>query len=293
MAEFSQVRLTTQHLSMPAGDIAFRDTGGSGLPIVMLHGVGASKDVFTRQMDSPLAEAHRLIALDLPGHGASSNAADPDADYTVPAAADLVAAFAAALRIDRALVLGWSLGGHLAIEMMSRHPRLLAGVMVCGTAPARPGPLAALRAFHANWDLLLASREVLTTRDAERFARMCFGDHVEDGHIEMILRTDGRMRPRINRSLMYGTDQKWVVETSPVPLAVVNGTNEPVVRLGYVAGIDYANLWEGRCHLVPDAGHAPFFTAPNVFNAILHRFATDMAMREAAGRSQRRIARSA
>ena len=46
-------------IEVSGGDIALRDGGGDGLPLLMLHGSGASKDVFTRQFDSPLAPSVR------------------------------------------------------------------------------------------------------------------------------------------------------------------------------------------------------------------------------------------
>lgn len=281
-------------LSTPFGDIALSDTSGAGLPIVMLHGVGASRDVFARQFESPLSAAYRLIAIDLPGHGASSDCPEPDAGYTLPALADLIAHVLGRLGVARALIVGWSMGGHIAIEMMSRSPQLFAGAMICGAAPIGRGPLAMLRGFHANWDLLLASKAAFTPRDAVRFARLCFGAHADEHHIASILRADGRMRPRANRSLMRGdsADQKRVVETCPVPLAMVNGADEPVVRLGYIGGLAYADLWEDTCHQIPGAGHAPFFTAPHTFNVLLQRFAADMDLRERYNRGSR-IAHSA
>ena len=77
--------------------------------------------------------------------------------------------------MTRALVYGWSLGGHIGIELMKSHPAV-AGMMLTGTPPVSPGPLGVLRGFHANWDLLLASKRNYTARDAERFLHLCFGE---------------------------------------------------------------------------------------------------------------------
>ena len=58
-------------------DIAVAETSGSGLPVVMIHGNSSCKEVFKNQLTSPVGESNRLIALDLPGHGRSSDAFDP------------------------------------------------------------------------------------------------------------------------------------------------------------------------------------------------------------------------
>ena len=77
------------------------------------------------------------------------------------------------LELDRFMVLGWSLGGHIAIEMIE-HPRL-AGLMLCGAPPVAHGTLAMLRAFRPSWDMPLASKEDYTDRDVARFFALCYG----------------------------------------------------------------------------------------------------------------------
>ena len=267
-------------ITTPAGAIALRDSGGAGTPIVMLHGASASGAVFAKQFESALVDHFRLIAIDLPGHGDSDNFADPDANYTLPAVANVIADVIGQLGITRAVVLGWSLGGHIAIEMMASHAHTVFGVMASGTPPIDCNPITQLRAFHISRAVLSISKRTLTRREAERFARLCFGAQAAPDHIAAILRADGEMRVRMTRSIMRGegANQRHTVETSPIPLAMVNGADDPAIRTGYVAGLDYGNLWERQCHLIPDCGHAPFLAAPNRFNALLHRFATQTSL---------------
>ena len=58
-------------MHLASGDIGYRDSGGSGMPILFIHGVCGSKEVFEHQFSGPLTGMFRLIAFDLPGHGAS------------------------------------------------------------------------------------------------------------------------------------------------------------------------------------------------------------------------------
>ena len=57
-------------------DIAVSQTGGKGAAILLIHGNSSCKEVFRAQMESPLGEANRMIAIDLPGHGDSGDALD-------------------------------------------------------------------------------------------------------------------------------------------------------------------------------------------------------------------------
>jgi pimeloyl-ACP methyl ester carboxylesterase len=69
-------------------------------------------------LQGPLAENHRLIAFDLPGHGQSSNAPHPARSYTLPGLADACVELLEKLGVTEAIAFGWSLGGHIGIEMV-------------------------------------------------------------------------------------------------------------------------------------------------------------------------------
>lgn len=263
-------------LALPHGMLRFRDTGGSGFPLLLLHGSGSSKDVFSRQFDSAPLERFRLIAPDLPGHGQSADASDPEAVYTVSGLARTMSALAAHLGLADFAVFGWSLGGHVAIEMLARVPGL-SGIMLTGTPPVSPGPLGMLRAFQTNFDLLLASKEHFSPRDTQRFFELCFHGGGTAAQLDDIRRADGRLRPLLVRSMTrgLGADQRRTVERTIVPTAIVNGADEPFARLSYLRNIAYGHLWDDQCHEIAGAGHAPFWDRPEQLNPLLSRFIAD------------------
>jgi len=257
--------------------LVLTESDGADLPILMLHGTASSRLAFARQFDSPLAEQHRLIALDLPGHGDSSDASSPDS-YTLTALSEIVAELIARLALRRLMVLGWSLGGHIAMELLG-HPAI-AGIVVTGAPPLSRGPLGMLRAFQPSWDMLLASKENFSERDVQRFYALCFARGGTPELMAAVRRADGRLRPALPGSMMRGEmrDERQAVETSPVPVAIVNGDADPFVRLGYLDGLRTGSLWHGAPLVMPDAGHAPFWDQPETFNQLLSNFAEDAAV---------------
>ena len=64
-------------MSTSHGVIAVEERGEHGLPVLFIHGNSSCSAVFDAQLSSPLAAEHRLIAIDLSGHGESSDALDP------------------------------------------------------------------------------------------------------------------------------------------------------------------------------------------------------------------------
>ncbi|EWY35945.1 hypothetical protein N825_32105 [Skermanella stibiiresistens SB22] len=120
----------------------------------------------------------------------------------------------------------------------------------------------------------LAARQDLSAADVDLFARTMFGKPVEPFLREAIRRSDGRCRVRLFEAALagVGVDQRGAVEGSPVPIAVINGGADPLIKLDYISSVEYANLWEGRCHVLEGVGHAPFWHAAGEFNAMVDRF---------------------
>ncbi len=266
-----------------AARISVRQSAGSGMPVLMIHGSGSSKDVFARQFADPMANDFRMIAIDLPGHGESSDAEDPQAAYSLGGFAGAVGEVIDHLGLSHVAVFGWSLGGHIGIELLHAH-KAVAGLMLTGTPPVSQGVLAMLRGFHTGWDLLLTSKGQFTARDVERFGRLCYGEAVTPSLLEAIARADGRVRTTVFKGLMRGegADQKRTVEEAVVPIAVVNGANEPFARLSYLNSLNYRVLWGDKCHVIEGAAHAPFLTAPEQFNPLLASFVADVGRHSAA-----------
>jgi pimeloyl-ACP methyl ester carboxylesterase len=97
----------------------YYETAGVGSPLVLLHGGMCTIDLSFASLIPPLAKKHRLIAVELQGHGRT---ADIDRPITPSNSAADVAALLDVLGIDRAHVLGHSMGGEVALELGVNHP---------------------------------------------------------------------------------------------------------------------------------------------------------------------------
>lgn len=264
-----QYTIVTSH-----GSLAVEEHGQGALPVLLIHGNSSCREVFRHQLHGPLAQNHRLIAFDLPGHGQSSNAPDPTRSYTRPGLADAAIELLEKLDISEAIVFGWSLGGHIAMEMLSRFPGMR-GLMITGAPPVGSNMAAG---FNGSPQKGVAGKEVLSEAEIEGFLHTIFGESVEPFLRDAVARTDGRFRKRLFEAARAGegVDQRLTVETSPIPLAVVNGGADRIANLDYFDTVAYANLWEGRCHRLPGLGHAPFWESPSDFHPFLERFLHDI-----------------
>lgn len=110
-----------------AAGLAFH-TRGHGVPIVLLHGLGSSRAAYN-PIFADLAQHHRVYAVDLPGHGDSAPL-HPGEPLTPKAQAFALGEFLDALGIDRAHLVGNSMGGYVALEAAADE-RALSVVGLC------------------------------------------------------------------------------------------------------------------------------------------------------------------
>jgi 2-succinyl-6-hydroxy-2,4-cyclohexadiene-1-carboxylate synthase len=124
---------------------------GSGPPVVLLHGFTGAAESWSSVVAA--LDGHTTIAVDLPGHGRSDAPADP-ARYGLRAFADDLALLLDAEGIDRAAVLGYSLGGRAALRFALAHPARTAALLLESASPGIAD--AAERAARVESDSLLA-----------------------------------------------------------------------------------------------------------------------------------------
>ena len=185
--------------------IAVTESAGRGPPIVLVHGNSASARAFRHQLDGPLGERHRLVAIDLPGHGRSRNADDPARTYCLPGYARAVTGVAEQLGLTHAVFAGWSLGGHVVLEAAAALPDA-AGFLIFGTPPlAFPPDIDG--AYFPSPAMQAVFTETLTDAQYDAWLRDSVTD--PDGSVPAVFRedarrTDGRARSHLALSIRPG-----------------------------------------------------------------------------------------
>jgi 2-succinyl-6-hydroxy-2,4-cyclohexadiene-1-carboxylate synthase len=102
---------------------------GSGRPALLLHGFTGAGASWGQHVESLVLAGHRVIAPDLPGHGATPRTGTPDA-MTVEATADALAALLRGLGAAPADVAGYSMGARIALRLAVAHPDAVARLVL-------------------------------------------------------------------------------------------------------------------------------------------------------------------
>jgi pimeloyl-ACP methyl ester carboxylesterase len=253
---------------------------GQGRPVVLLHGLGATK-ISWLPLLAPLAERFRVIAPDLPGHGES---AKPRAPYTPAFYAGAVRRLLDAVGTDAALLVGNSMGGRIALEVAVRAPRRVSGMVLLDPAVAGlPFPYYArlLRLLPVEAGALpLPVRRRLVLLGI----RQLFGDpdrlpeNAYQAGADEFLRIYRSRRARVAllssiRGLMADrTDTFWErVRRIDAPTLVVWGELDRLVpaRLGEILA---SSMPAAELAMLPGVGHVPQFEVPETTAELVRRF---------------------
>ncbi|MBW9116980.1 alpha/beta hydrolase [Rhizobium cauense] len=257
------------------GVIAITESCGARDDVLFIHGNSTESRVFEKQFDDEASKSFHFIALDLPGHGASQDATEPTRTYSRSGLADACMEVLDALGIRKPIIVGWSLGGHVAIEMIARTQES-SGLMAVGAPPVGDDIKAGFRGSLLG---SFASQSTLERAEAVAFATAIFGNGVEPFMVEAIERTDRRFRSTLFSAGARGSSssQREVLSSTDIPTAMVNGADDLVVNLDYVDSVPYGHLWTEQCYRIQHSTHCPFWQQPGEFNDLLRRFLADVA----------------
>lgn len=162
--------LDLKRASIPGFDMPYL-VGGSGEPLVLLHGISANKDNFTR-IARHLTPSFHVVIPDLPGFGDAS--APAEADYSLLPQVERVAAFLDTLGLERVHLGGSSMGGHIAAAFAAEYPDRVASLWLLapgGLESAQPSPVRV--AFNETGEVPLFAR---TPEDFPRVLSLVFNN---------------------------------------------------------------------------------------------------------------------
>jgi pimeloyl-ACP methyl ester carboxylesterase len=261
-----------------AGQISTMEAG-RGTPVVLLHGLGATKASFLPSV-AALAGTHRAIAIDLPGFGDSDKPLRGAYDPAFFARA--VVALLDALHLDRAHLVGNSMGGRVAIEVGLAAPSRVRriGLLAPSLAWLRGRPWAPLlRLVPPQLGALQPAPRRVVEEIARRAVRGVDSPWTTAGLDEFLrsyLTPSGRAAfyaaaRNIYLEEPHGPDGFWTrLPQLSAPALFVWGRRDTIVPIRFAEHVRRA--LPSAEHLELDCGHVPQLERPRKTHAALERF---------------------
>ncbi len=262
-------------LSLEGGTIHVGQDGPRDAPaLLLIHGSGAS----TRSWDPLvplLTDSHRVIRIDLLGHGRSAKPAD--GDYAIPAQACRAGMALDRLGVTNAIVVGHSSGGLTATALAERRPDLVTALALINTGPRMEAFIAQRFSFDpAQWPQL--TDEQIRQAMSTGFSRPGYRPSQE-------LIDDVRVMTFHTFTATMRASSEYLAE-QPVPdrlkglgrpLLVIFGEDDRRWRSSFAA--DYRVVPGAQVEMLPGLGHSPILEDPPRAAAPLLAFAARYAAR--------------
>lgn len=250
-------------IAVEGRQLAWR-TVGAGPPLLLINGYAATGEDWDPTFIAGLAESFAVICPDNRGVGASELG---EPELTIGGmAADLEALFDA-LEIERATVVGWSMGGFVAQRLGCRVPGRIAALTLLATDPGAP---ASVPAPAADWSRLVDHSGSPRER-ATRLISLLFppdlATQVDRQFGELVAAAQAQLSPRALQAQeaamdsWHGVEQPSPSVAAPPPTLIVHGDLDAVIPVANAAAL--AARWPGaRIEILAGCAHAVMAQEP-------------------------------
>lgn len=265
--------------SLNVGEVVYLDnekgTFESKEILVLLHGLGADKDTWI-QFARYLTKKYRIVIPDLPGHGRSVQ--EFSIDYSVKAQAQYVSELLQILRIDRAHIVGSSMGGAIAIQLASMQPEIAASLILIDSNGAIKTP-----SYIAKLADEIGHNPMLEINTKDDYKNMLSLSMVKPpfvpGFMLDVLAENMKKRVRLNRKIFKDSendsDQLSGLAKIETPSLVIWGEQDKVLHVDNVE-VFSTELQNCSKVIIEEAGHVPMVEMPEVTAKHVTHFISDI-----------------
>jgi pimeloyl-ACP methyl ester carboxylesterase len=261
--------------------LAYVDLGeGEGPPVVLLHGLGGNWTAWLETLPA-LAAQRRVIAVDLPGFGASAPGSD---GISIPGYARTIERFCERMGLAEIVVAGSSLGGWVAAELTLRAPELVEGLVLidaAGMVPTRVERFKAISMMRgAELGAPLAPRFRAAVASRPRLRKLALKYTVAEPaglaadlvYMALPAAPDPGFGPAFTAARRSWSDA-WCDQLTEIDCPALILWGERDALLSVRQGREWARRIRGsEFHVIPAAGHLPMLERPALVNGLLEGF---------------------
>lgn len=260
--------------------LGFDDTG-DGPPIVLVHGLATTRLIWRRVV--PLLDERRVVALDVPGFGASPPAGP---GFLLE---DVAAAILDGLpRCEPFDLVGHSMGGAIALTMASLAPERVRRLVLCAPAGLQPMPPAAARAFGALGQAFIHARRTGAPLAAHALGRRLLlaagtangASFDPEDVVAMINASRGATRIAEALESVTRADLRPLLTSVPAGLGLLWGAEDRIVPAALIDGV-LRRRADAVAATIPGAGHIAMMESPAAFVAALGDILTGLVHQQA------------
>src|SRR5207249_6912606 len=277
--------------------------GGSGTPLVLIHGLGSSAAVEFYYNLEPLAAHHQVLAIDLPGFGKSDK---PVLAYTIDLFVKAVRDLMACEGLERAAVMGVSMGGRVALGLALESPESVERLVLVdalGVGPPRRVLAYRILLTRGLGELTLSGTARALRRMNPATIRRFWGWYLRrPGRVDTILSDErianhGTLLSTTEYRVAYlsalrsiarmgqlrdGITGEYRLAELPMPTLLIWGRHDHIFPASH-AETAKLKMPNGRVEIFENSGHTPQMEEPNRFNKLVLDFLSEPMSRRGEG----------
>jgi pimeloyl-ACP methyl ester carboxylesterase len=264
--------------------LAYDDRGDRAEPpIVLLHGVSMSRRYFHKQL-AGLSPQHRVLALDLRGHGDSEKT---DAGHTVPQYARDLKLFIEALGLEQPVLLGWSMGAFVAWDFIRQFGTSLLEAMVVTDEAASdfkwdgfPHGFVDLPTLHA----LMTAVQEDRLEFLQGLVPQMFHHEQPPGEIAWMVTECAKLPTGPTAAILFDQcvqDYREVLSQIDLPTLICWGRYDALLPVSGATHL-HESIPGSQLVIFEDSGHCPFIEESEIFNRTVTQFVTEVSAQTAA-----------
>lgn len=260
--EGEEVASKYQVVNVEAGPLRYSVVGTGSQDVVLIHGFGGDVENWMFNIDA-LAEKYRVFSLDLPGHGESYKAID---DASIAGYAKAVLAFMTAVGVQSASLVGHSMGGAIALQILATVPeRVRSLTLIASAGLGSQINQAYLEGFvRANSRKELKPYVELLFADQTLASRKLLDDLLKakrmDGSQQALEKTVAAFAKDGEQKMILGN----VIDGGALPVLAIHGRRDQIIPPE-----QSESLQNARVEILESAGHMPHVEAARDVNSLL------------------------
>ncbi|HXC62034.1 MAG TPA: alpha/beta hydrolase [Nitrospiria bacterium] len=259
----------TDQSAVIGGRRLFYRTGGKGKPVVLIHGIGASSQIWARNLGS-LARNYQVYALDLIGFGQSEKARPA---YAVEDHVNCLLNFMNHLQIEKASLIGHSMGGLIALDFRLTHPGMVEKIILVDSIAlpnSKPSFTERLLCLPVLGELFMIFRSKLILRKFVSKEFYYRPELVTDEMRDPLMQADRAAVLKLTRTIP-STNRREAMKGIKAPTLILWGDQDRAIPRAHALLLQQL-IPKSQYRILKETGHHPQIEASEEFNQEVARF---------------------
>jgi pimeloyl-ACP methyl ester carboxylesterase len=266
-------------LKLTNGVTYYYKAAGSGtIPIIFVHGYGFSSAIWDKVL-AILPDPYRSYALDIRGFG---NSDKPGIGYNYGQVVEDIAQFLGALKIDKAILVGHSLGGILLQHFAVTRPDKIVALILSNTFPVNnppPGIPSDVKKRLDGYGSKKENRKVFMQTMPQYFDISNLAHEDLKKFVEIALKADNKaLKEFLELVYMAPEIPQEKYKSIKIPTLIIIGTHDPFAMFNMAVAIN-DGIKGSRIYVVEYSGHSPMWERPDVWTKGVLDFLKDHSLK--------------